>query len=364
MKYLLLLTVTGILIGCGSVPLPAPPPVPPTPPTEALGVNMGAGNTDGVDRNTKLSHLLADTGVKWAYVPVFWAWAEPIRGWYRFESLDATVQSLVDRDVEPVLQIRGWPSWASGSGCEIAGTENPKCAKLLNSHKESFSAALQMFSRALAIRYPDVRYWAIGNEPNLAGYFSPEPSDRNSPVSDYWEYMFSPAADGIASVNPESEFLAADLYTCYNQGSGCEQRDENWGYETNWLNDWARFLLARQSLFHIMTIHNYSSSDAGIRAAVQELQSMMRRFMAVKPVWVTEFNFKSGTCPDHSEPRQREISNLVCKTKKYQNWGRSFYFNISNNDQNCFSLLAPGDSPKDFLYPAFQTIVNNDYVCQ
>ena len=41
-----------------------------------FGINAGAGNEPGFDY-PRLVGALADTGVAWAYVPVFWSWLEP-----------------------------------------------------------------------------------------------------------------------------------------------------------------------------------------------------------------------------------------------------------------------------------------------
>ncbi len=343
---------------------------------EKYGVNMSAGNQPGAERNAYLAHMLADTGVRWAYVPVIWAWAEPSESgsshWgprasrfhdYRWWDLDATVNTLAARGVTIVFQLRSQPGWAGGSGCDVIAGTPYECGKILRTHKAKFRDNFYDFAYHLASRYPYVKYWSIGNEPNLDLYFSPQPPLRlQSPAAEYMDLMMIPATEAIRSVIPDATIFGPELFTCFDRAADCTQRDRNWGYRTNWIRDWATILLRNwPTYFPIFTITNYSSSDRGIRHAVGALWNLMTALARPRPIWTTEFNFGDGTCPGHSEARQRKIANLVCKTYKYMTWERAFYFDLSGN--GCFSLLMPDDTPKSFLYPAFQAIVAGAYAC-
>lgn len=346
-------------------------------PSDKHGVNMNAGNQWDPGRNAYLAHMLAGTGVRWAYVPVIWAWAEPSEFgttyWgprasrfhdYHWDGLDATVHTLAARGVNIVFQLRSQPGWAGGSGCDvIAGTPH-ECAKILRTHRAKFRDNFYDFAYHLASRYPYVKYWSIGNEPNLDVYFSPEPPLLyQSPAAEYMDLMLIPAAEAIRSVIPDAIVFGPDLFTCFDRAADCTQRDRNWGYRTNWLHDWVRVLLLNwPDFFPIFTITNYSSSDRGVRHAVGALWNLMVAIERPRPIWTTEFNFGDGTCPGHSEGRQRKIANLVCKTYKYMTWQRAFYFDLSGN--GCFSLLMPDGTPKSFLYSAFQAIVAGAYECR
>lgn len=344
---------------------------------EKFGVNMNAGNQAGAQRNAYLAHMLANTGVRWAYVPVIWAWAEPSESgstyWgprasrfhdYRFEDLDATVHTLAARGVTIVLQLRSQPGWAGGSGCDVIAGTPPECGKILSTHKGKFRDNFHDFAYHLASRYPYVKYWSIGNEPNLDLYFSPQPPLLyQSPAAEYMNLLMIPAREAITAVIPDAVVFGPELFTCYDRGANCTQRDRNWGYRTNWVRDWARVLLRNwPEYFPIFTIPNYSSDDRGIRRAVNALWNLMTALGEPRPIWTTEFNFGDGTCPGHSEARQRTIANLTCQTYKYMTWERAFYFDLSGN--GCFSLLMPDDKPKPFLYSAFQAIVAGAYECR
>lgn len=278
--------------------------------------------------------------------------------------MDATVNTLIARGSTIVFQLRGWPNWVSGSGCGVAGAPDRNCAKVLTTHKAKFRDNFYDFAYHLAERYPQVMYWAIGNEPNLDGYFSPQPPLLfQSPAAEYMDLMMIPAKDAITSIIPSASVFGAELFTCPNIGANCTQHDNNWGYNTNWNNDWARILLINwPQYFPRFTIHNYSSDDWGIRTAVGDLWNMMVSIGQTRTIWTTEFNFRDGTCPGHTEALQRDIANWTCKNYKYMTWERAFYFDLAGN--GCFSLLMPDDTPKWFLYPAFQAIVANAYGCQ
>ena len=342
---------------------------------QKYGINIGAGNQPGFNYQD-LVHKLAATGVKWAYVPVFWSWLEPngtgttypgpfAERYHDYDTvslaqLDQTICSLHTWGIEPVIQLRSQPSWASGSpGNVLAAGSPPSFGQILNTHKAVFRANFADLAYFLAGRYPSVMHWAIGNEINLDYYFSPQPPLLDdSPAVEYMDLMFMPAETAIRSRNRNASVYGAELFTCYNTGSDCPNHDHNWDYNTNWLVDWAEVLLTRfPQCFPRFSIHNYSDTGAGVLAALGALKGLMERIGVVRPIWITEFNFQSGTCKNTAE----QIAGWTCQVYSEMNCERAFYFDLNSN--GCFSLLDPQANPKPVLYQAFQEIVAGSFRC-
>lgn len=125
----------------------APPPL--------FGVQMYG--TSGLDK-------IADAGARWIRLPISWESVEPtdrMPDQYNWASIDATVQSLTNEGIEPLLTLGGNPDWAAiypmGPVTDLAD--------------------LQQFMGALVERFdgdgyedapgsPVVRYWEIYNEPD------------------------------------------------------------------------------------------------------------------------------------------------------------------------------------------------------
>ncbi|MCC6539492.1 MAG: hypothetical protein IT162_18210, partial [Bryobacterales bacterium] len=270
--------------------------------------------------------------------------------------LDQALAALNARGVQAVIQLRSQPRWASGSTGDVTAAGGPPSnGQILTAYKDLFRANFADLAYFLAGRYPHVRDWAIGNEINLDYYFSPQPPlAGNSPAVEYMNLMFEPAAGAIRSLNPEAVVFGAELFTCYNTGAACPNLDHNWNVTTNWLTDWAEVLLTGfPECFPRFSIHNYSDSDEGVLSALAALEQRMNCIGVVRPIWITEFNFRSGTCKNTAE----DIATWTSRVYSRMNCERAFYFDLNSN--GCFSLLDAQGQPKPTLYRAFQSMVSS-----
>jgi hypothetical protein len=112
--------------------------------------------------------------------------------------------------------------------------------------------------------------------------------------------------------------------------------------------------------FQTFTIHNYSDTDRGSRVAVGDTWNIMVSLGKQRQIWVTEFNFRHGTCPPLSE------QNIVDYTRSLYNLmynERAFYFSIDDGFTGAcgLGLLLSGSynyAEKPILYPGFKSIVS------
>jgi hypothetical protein len=326
MRRTLLFAWMSLSLSCGCAKS-AEIPQPPSPDTR-LALNLGTANLDRPERNILMANLAADTGVRWVYAPVFWPWSEPFEGDYRWQGLDATIDVLMQRGITVVIQIRGMPAWASGAPCDVIAGTPRECAQVKTQSK--LRSAYGRFAGKLAERYPYIKYWAVGNEPNLAEYGPPTPCD-------YMSLLMLPAATAIREVIPDAEVFGPELYT--NGG--------------DWLS-WARFFLSGwPGYFPRFTVHHYAPDQYGPRHAVALLWDLMVEIGEPRPLWLTEFNF--------DQRDERAIADRICLMTKHQAWGRSFLFQLSGGPN---ALADETGIPRAFLYPAFRAIAAGAYGCR
>jgi len=125
---------------------------------------------------------------------------------YRWQGIDAEVQTAAAAGLQPMVQILGAPEWARGSSPKYrAGTYKPSPSALAN------------FAAAAAKRYsgsyeslPRVRYWQIWNEPNLDTYLSPQMEKGKPFASKWYRSMLNASADAIHSVHADNIVIAGE----------------------------------------------------------------------------------------------------------------------------------------------------------
>lgn len=341
---------------------------------------VGANQYTGSRAQTIIDNAV-NTGAMWVMLGFVWHWSEPFDvtpspgGWnqfpgvrvsgyhdYRFDAMDYLIPALQQRGINVVLGVSGHPTFVGGNTCTTTGGGSSStwpCGVIRHANKQRFKDYYYDLLYTMAGRYPGVKHWVIWNEPNLDVYFSPEPPLLyQSPAAEYIDLAMIPAHSAIRARIPDATIIGPEIYTCKNTGSGCSNYDHNWGYTTNWLNDWANTLLVNwPQYFDKFSIHNYSDDDWGMRNAVGELWQRMEALNQRKYIWTTEFNFKNGTC----DLTEQTVANLTCKTYKYMTWERAFYFSLN---AGCFGLTRDDLTPKSFLFPAFQSIVAGIYYCQ
>ncbi len=147
------------------VPSSTPPPAPTTGPTAAPAWVEPVPPYAGVE-----IHRLADIdlvqglGAAWVRRNALqWARVEPVEGernWEAVAGLEAELQEMASRGIQVILVVRDTPAWAQqvpGSACGPASPES----------LDAFAA----FLHDAVLRYSappfSVRYWELGNEPDV-----------------------------------------------------------------------------------------------------------------------------------------------------------------------------------------------------
>lgn len=109
----------------------------------------------------QLMDRAAALGIKWIRLSVEWDAAERVRGSYDWSAADALLEGALKRGLVPFVLISGG---------------HPLYGGLPPTHSDEAFAAWSRFVEALIGRYKDrIDYWEIWNEPNLSGFWRPEP---------------------------------------------------------------------------------------------------------------------------------------------------------------------------------------------
>jgi hypothetical protein len=154
-------------------------------PDVLFGIQDDAWLEAGPGRLADRAATLQRLGFDVVRVTLDWSETERVPGQYNWRRADRLLGALYRHGLSPVVTLWGTPHWASASG-------------LPNSPPAS-GTAFKRFARAVATRFPYVRYWLIWNEPNKAQWLRPA-----SP-SLYVARLLNPGYAGIKAANPAAK---------------------------------------------------------------------------------------------------------------------------------------------------------------
>jgi polysaccharide biosynthesis protein PslG len=147
-----------------------------------FGIQDDAWLEAGPGRLTDRTATLQRLGFDVVRITIDWNETETSPGEYNWHRADRLLGALHRSGLAPLVTLWGTPDWASASGL-------PNAAPTRGSD-------FQRFARAVATRFPYVRYWLIWNEPNKTQWLKP-----TSP-SLYVTRLLNPGYAGIKAANP------------------------------------------------------------------------------------------------------------------------------------------------------------------
>jgi hypothetical protein len=193
---------------------------------------------------------------------------------YDWRRADRVLHGLRRHGLTPVVTIVGAPPWAnSGRGPNYAPVR-----------PRDFRA----FARAIARRYPWVRYWLIWNEPNHPLWLKP------TRASIYVQHLLNPGYEGIHSVLKHA--LVAGGVTAPRGGLGGVA-------PVTWLRGMARAHAKLDAYAHnpyplrpgeTPSAHGCRFCPTITMATLPKLLILVRRYWGLKPVWLTEYGYQTN----------------------------------------------------------------------
>ncbi|MGZ4334777.1 MAG: hypothetical protein ACXVRJ_10975, partial [Gaiellaceae bacterium] len=193
---------------------------------------------------------------------------------YDWHRPDRVLRGLRRYGLTPVITLLGTPRWANGG-------RPPNFAP---PHPRDFRA----FARAVATRYPWVRYWLIWNEPNHPLWLRPTKS------AIYVQHLLNPGYEGIHAVLPHAQV-----------GGGVTAPRGGLGGVAP--VTWIRGMAAAHAKLDAYAHNPYPSSPAETpsshgcvhcptitMATIRKLLILIRHNFGLKPIWLTEYGYQTN----------------------------------------------------------------------
>lgn len=306
-------TQTQVLPTSTQLPSPTATALPPTPtpyiPMPKMGVEAHQPEKEEVIR------LLNDSGAQIVrYGSVIWYKVEPQEGqydWAALEKIDAALREMSAQDFEVILIVRGTPEWAQkvpGAACGPISVE-----KLSN-----FAVFMTMLVQRYSVPPYDVKYWEIGNEPDVAPELVAADSgfgcwgDSQNPYygGGYYADMLKVVYPAIKSVDPEAQVLIGGLLLdCdpYNppEGKDCLSSRFLNGILGNGGADYFDYVnFHGYPFYHEQSLHmewetpGWEKRGGVVAGKIDYLREVMAQYSVDKPIILTE---SALTCPEWNQ---------------------------------------------------------------
>jgi hypothetical protein len=193
---------------------------------------------------------------------------------YDWRRADRILRGLRRYGLTPVVTLLGTPAWANGGRGPNYAPPRPR--------------DFRRFARAVATRYPWVRYWLIWNEPNKPLWLRP------TRAAIYVQHLLNPASAAIHAVLPHARV-----------GGGVTAPRGGLGGVAPVA--WLRGMAAAHARLDAYAHHPYplrpneTPSSGGCRncpsitmATLPKLLILVRRYFGRKPIWLTEYGYQTN----------------------------------------------------------------------
>ncbi|MDJ0395788.1 beta-xylosidase [Rhodococcus sp. G-MC3] len=299
------------------------------------GATLGGLSDADLDRELTLARNAGMFGVR---VDIDWSNIEAVRGRFNWTNTDRVLNAIVSHGMCPLGIIGYTPQWA-----RVA-------AAVGDSHSRPADPAIYAaFVGTVVQRYlAHMNLWEVWNEPNIVGFFKPQPD-----VTAY-SLMLRAAYQKIKALQPNSTVLSGGLAPATNNGINIDP--------TTYLQQ--MYQLGANAYFDDFNLHPYTypalpndPSTASWNTAMK-LWPMRDVMVAggdtAKQIWLTEFGAPTGTAPNAvSEQGQSDTVGIIMDAVLGNSWiGPAFVYstrdsgtNVADSEQN-FGLLRRDFLPK------------------
>lgn len=312
---------------------------------------------------------------------VSWRVIEAARGQYNFAYYDNIMQRLRAADLAPVVYIADNPTWAANTLCGPIDTTNP-----------DMMAAFSSFIFKLAARYPEVKIWALYNEPDNgdyavqgytgAGCFGDYVTNdlNENGVNDRADYarMLAAARKAVHQANPHAQLASGAMaYDYFDVPSSPEWYAPRGGpYNYQFLPELFAYMQANplpngEQYMDLLMFNFYdvfspnwqrSSSQLGLGAKAEVLQNLMWEYRLAFPLFVGETGVDSARAGE-----QKQANCLVMTMIRGKAFGLRgviwwTFQDVPARDWG-YGVVTANLEPKPSYY-AFQTLARelNGYV--
>jgi hypothetical protein len=278
-------------------------------PTRAFGLYLGLHmdltydgyawrRTAAIDKAVSVNAVVSRNSFLWHLI-------EPTRGNYDWSRVDAVVQELGNKGIEPLFCIVGSPSWANGVSTSTADyhfyvpTDEAQFQTWVTNYKTFVTNAVTRYKGK-------VRKWELWNEENEHWFWRPKPN-----VDQYIRW-YREIYGAIKSIDPGAEVALGGMTGLNASGP------EDYNGKT------FLTLLYQKSLFpDIIAIHPYSDGAPDVHQQWQnnfDDIAMIRQIMvdygqSNKGIWVTEWGWGTNRVDQATQANWLSKSLQMLKTQ-------------------------------------------------
>jgi polysaccharide biosynthesis protein PslG len=290
-----------------------------------------------------------------------WSAIEPVRGRFRWFRTDALMQNAARLGIKVLAIATYAPDWASGySQPGLFAPANPNdYAVFVRAIADRYGKGGTFWRLHRRIRPNPLTAIELWNEPWVAGFWGPSPD----PVA--YARVVRAAATAVKAAHPGIQLLAS-----------ADVPEESAGVGKDWFVSTLRAdpALWRSGLVNAWSVHLYShnlspwNETAPPRARFDRLlltQALARQAGADKPLWITEFGWRTDAGNQDSVSEQVQADYVRAALKRVANdWPfvrRSFVFtwakpSLTDSANVAYNLVRPDGSAKP-AWAAIQAFV-------
>lgn len=355
-RLLPLASALGIaLAGCTDQPtgaLPAPGPGGPSSPRAVITPMSPESSPFGINTHSpghavsgaQVFEYVKDASVGWVRVDFIWAEMEPMQDSLRWARTDSTVAWARQRGLNVLATLAYTPRWAS------ADTVSADTAQRKFAPPRSYAwHRWQMFVSRAALRYPDIKYWAVWNEPNCENFL------RGRSALDY-ATLVNYAAGELHNPVLNRKVVAGEIAT-YGPGAQPHCAPNH----VQWLADAINH--TSPGAIDVVSLHAYglaSDIGPGVRGFPADLGSRVTGGWRW-PMWLTEAGYGLGAgVPSEATVASHLQSLMGHMLGDTTHWKKTFYWHaytpegiLGGLDSN--STPNWGDSTQVFPRQGFLT---------
>lgn len=289
---------------------------------------------------------LQDLGLQWVRLGLHWMLLEPEEGRFKLDEIDRTMAQVSKANLRSIVYVVGSPRFASSVA------KGDQYERFFDKFPPRDPGLFAQRMVALAKRYPQVDVWQVWNEPNLIGFWAPQPD------SQAYGRMLLPCVQALRATVPGKPIAMAGM-------AYFSEIDKKGGLMIQELGKLGAF-----QLDPIVAYHPYTAAAEGSegdpRDFVKRVQPAHQwlRAAGVKQVWATEWGWSSYDGPKEEQPIVGEAGQADHTLRRLAlmaalDYDRVFLFTLSDLDERAtkrdqhYGLLRRNGEPKP-VYHALQ----------
>jgi hypothetical protein len=297
-------------------------------PRDWLGVAVDGPVIDAADEYAGEWARMAGTGVATTRVAFYWAQGQPLPGAVDYSAYDDPVLAAARQGITVLPVVFSTPAWARADPADMASPPRDPAdyADFLTALVGRYGPQGSLWTEHPEIAPRPIRAWQIWNEPNLRGYWSPQP------FAEGYVALLKAARGALKAADPKARAILAGLP-----------------------NGWAAlrqvYRAGGRPHFDAAAIHPYTARPGRVPDFLRAARRVMRRFGdRRKPLWVTEVSWPAAkgkvrdpigiATTERGQARRLAIGlTALARVRKQLRVGRVYWYTwlSAESDRSVFS---------------------------